>query len=167
MENIPDTPEGIILESLLEGMNQYYSAELAQKVKRGMRETRLKGNFQGGIIPYGYRLNNKKLEIDENHAVVVNYIFSQYSIDVSVSSIIKELTQKGVLYNNKPFKPNVIYAMLKNEKYTGNYRFDNQIYTNIYPQIIELDLFEKVRKKTEKIKLVQKAHKQFIYLEIN
>ena len=27
MENIPDTPEGIILESLLEGMNQYYSAE--------------------------------------------------------------------------------------------------------------------------------------------
>ena len=36
MENIPDTPEGIILESLLEGMNQYYSAELSQKVKRGM-----------------------------------------------------------------------------------------------------------------------------------
>lgn len=27
MENIPDSPEGIILESLLEGMNQYYSAE--------------------------------------------------------------------------------------------------------------------------------------------
>ncbi len=34
MENIPDTPEGIILESLLEGMAEYYSAELAQKVKR-------------------------------------------------------------------------------------------------------------------------------------
>lgn len=50
MENIPDTPEGIILESLLEGMNQYYSAELAQKVKRGMRESRLKGQFTGGII---------------------------------------------------------------------------------------------------------------------
>jgi len=49
-ENIPDTPEGIILESLLEGMNQYYSAELSQKVKRGMRETRIKGNFQGGNI---------------------------------------------------------------------------------------------------------------------
>lgn len=54
MENIPDTPEGIILESLLEGMNQYYSAELSQKVKRGMRETRLKGYFQGGNVLYGY-----------------------------------------------------------------------------------------------------------------
>ena len=48
MENIPDSPEGIILESLLEGMNQYYSAELSQKVKRGMYETRRKGLYQGG-----------------------------------------------------------------------------------------------------------------------
>ena len=52
MENIPDTPEGIILESLLEGMNQYFSAELSQKVKRGMRETRYKGFWQGGRLRY-------------------------------------------------------------------------------------------------------------------
>ena len=44
MENIPDSPEGILLESLLEGMNQYYSEELSQKVRRGLRETRIKGN---------------------------------------------------------------------------------------------------------------------------
>ena len=48
MKNIPDTPEGIILESLLEGMAEYYSAELSQKVKRGMNQTRQKGNFTGG-----------------------------------------------------------------------------------------------------------------------
>ena len=46
MENIPDTPEGIILESLLECMNQYYSAELSQKVKRGLKESRIKGLFK-------------------------------------------------------------------------------------------------------------------------
>ena len=38
MENIPDSPGGIISESLLEGMNQYYSAELAQKAKRNHTE---------------------------------------------------------------------------------------------------------------------------------
>ena len=48
MENIPDTPEGILLESLLEGMNQYYSEELSQKSKRGLRETRMKGLLPGG-----------------------------------------------------------------------------------------------------------------------
>ena len=41
MENIPDSPEGILLESLLEGMNQYYSEELSQKTKRGMHETNI------------------------------------------------------------------------------------------------------------------------------
>ena len=63
MENIPDTPEGIILESLLEGMNQYFSAELSQKVKRGMRETRLKGYYQGGGLPYGYRVEDRKIVV--------------------------------------------------------------------------------------------------------
>lgn len=64
MENIPDTPEGILLESLLEGMNQYYSEELSQKTKRGMNETRLKGNFIGGIPNYGYSL--KEITADVN-----------------------------------------------------------------------------------------------------
>jgi len=68
MENIPDTPEGIILESLLEGMNQYYSAELSQKVKHGMRETRLKGYFQGGNVLYGYKVDERKIVKDEIHS---------------------------------------------------------------------------------------------------
>ena len=65
-ENIPDTPEGIILESLLEEMAEYYSAELSQKVKRGMRETRSKGNFTGGYTLFGYRIANKKVVIQED-----------------------------------------------------------------------------------------------------
>ena len=75
MENIPDTPEGIILESLLEGMNQYYSAELSQKVKRGMKETRLKGLYQGGTLPYGYKLDGRKVVIDEENTTEVDITF--------------------------------------------------------------------------------------------
>ena len=63
-ENIPETPEGIILESLLEGMAEYYSAELSQKVKRGLNESRQKGTFQGGQIPFGYKVIDKKLVIN-------------------------------------------------------------------------------------------------------
>ena len=68
MENIPDTPEGILLESLLEGMNQYYSEELSQKTLRGLRETRIKGNFPGGIINFGYRVKKHKHVIQEEQA---------------------------------------------------------------------------------------------------
>ena len=54
-EYIPDSPEAIILESMLEGYAEYYSAELSQKVKRGLKESRIKGNFTGGIIPYRFK----------------------------------------------------------------------------------------------------------------
>ena len=64
-ENIPETPEGIILESMLEGMAEYYSAELSQKVKRGMRELRAKGYYMGGTLLYGYKKDGKKVVIDE------------------------------------------------------------------------------------------------------
>lgn len=111
MENIPDSPEGIILESLLEGMNQYYSAELAQKVSRGMRETRLKGYFQGGPLPYGYKLNGRKVVIDETTAEIVRFIYEQYSLGKTVKEIISNLTATNILYKNKPFVPNTIYGM--------------------------------------------------------
>lgn len=150
MENIPDSPEGIILESLLEGMNQYYSAELAQKVSRGMRETRLKGYFQGGPLPYGYKLNGRKVVIDETTAEIVRLIYEQYSLGKTVKEIISNLTATNILYKNKPFVPNTVYGMLKNEKYSGIYKCKEEIYTNIYPQIIPQEIYNKVRAKIDK-----------------
>ena len=103
MENIPDSPEGIILESLLEGMAEYYSAELSQKVKRGMNETRLKGNFTGGQIIYGYKVENRKVIIDEEKAEIVRYIYSQYARGEFVTDIIAELKAKRIYNKGKNY----------------------------------------------------------------
>ena len=163
MENIPDTPEGIILESLLEGMAEYYSAELAQKVKRGMHETRLKGNFTGGHLPYGYKLDGRKIVIDETKIDIVIYIFKQYSIGEYVSSIIKNLTNQGILNKGKPFATNTIYNILRNEKYTGINRREDGIFDNMYPRVIDQETFEKVKAKT-KVNHYGKRSVQTIYL---
>ena len=146
MENIPDTPEGIILESLLEGMNQYYSAELAQKVRRGMKETRLKGNYQGGGIPYGYKIEGRKIVIDEVKAEVVRFMYEQFSKGMYVRDIIAELTARGILYHGKPFFKNTVYNILKNEKYSGVYHHGNEVIGNMYPRLIPDELFYAVRK---------------------
>ena len=147
MENIPDTPEGIILESLLEGMNQYYSAELSQKVKRGMKETRLKGLYQGGTLPYGYKLDGRKVVVDEHKAKNVLFMYEQYSKGVFVCDIIKALTEQGVLHKGKPFAKNTVYGILSNEKYSGTYKKDDEIVDNMYPQIVPTELFDVVRQK--------------------
>ena len=59
-ENISEGPEGIILESMLEGMAEYYSAELSVKVKRGQKENALKCKANGGMIPFGYIINSER-----------------------------------------------------------------------------------------------------------
>ena len=149
MEYIPDSPEAIILESMLEGYAEYYSAELSQKVKRGMRETRSKGNFTGGFIIYGYKVENHKVVIDEEKAETVKYIFEQYAIGVYVKDIIKSLTAKGIYNRGKPFARNTVYNILKNEKYAGIYRYNGEVFTNIYPQIVPQETYDIVRKKID------------------
>ena len=151
-EFIPNTPEGIIFESMLEGYAEYYSAELSQKIRRGNEESRLKGNLTGGTLPYGYKNVNKKAVIVDEDAAVVRYIYAQYSKDVYVKDIIAALTAKGILYNNKPFARNTVYKILKNERYLGIYRHDGTVYDHIYPQIIDEETFERVRKKVDKNK---------------
>ena len=163
MENIPDTPEGIILESLLDGMNQYYSAELSQKVKRGMKETRLKGLYQGGGLPYGYRVEQRKVVIDETTADTVRFMYEQYSKGVYVKEIISQLTNKGILYKGKPFAPNTVYGILANEKYSGVYMKDGETVDNIYPQLISTDIYKIVRAKVEQNKFGKRSIKA-VYL---
>ena len=147
MENIPDSPEGVLMESVLEGLNQYYSMELAQKVKRGLNESRIKGHFTGGTLIYGYYLDNLKIVINEEQAEVVRYIYEQYAIGVYVKDIIANLTARGILNKGKPFARNTIYNILKNEKYSGVYRHNEEVFTNIYPQIVPTETFNKVRDK--------------------
>lgn len=146
-EFVPDTPEGIIFESMLEGYAEYYSAELSQKIRRGNNESRRKGNLTGGKIPYGYKNVDKKAVIIPEEADIVRYIYERYSIGVYVKDIISELNEKGLLHKGKPFVPNTVYSMLGNERYSGIYRHNGEVFDNIYPQIVPKETFDKVRAK--------------------
>lgn len=146
-EYLPDSPEKVIIESLLEGYAEYYSAELSQKVKRGMRETRIKGNYTGGNLIYGYKKNGKKVVIDEEKAQVVRFMYEQYAVGVFVKDIIAYLTNRGIYNNGKPFATNTVYNILRNEKYSGVYRYKDEVFTNIYPAIISPKTYEIVRNK--------------------
>lgn len=150
MENIPDTPEGKFFRAVIEGYNEYYSEDVRQKVKRGMNETRLKGNYTGGTLIYGYKVVDRKVLIDEERAEVVRYIFEAYSKDVYVKDIIANLTERGILNHGKPFAKNTVHNILRNEKYSGVYRYGDEVFTNIYPQIVPTEIYEKVRAKSAK-----------------
>ena len=94
---------------------QNYSAELAKKVKRGMRETRRKGLSQGGPELYGYKLVDRRYVIEESEANVVRYVFDQYAKGVHARKIAEELVAKGITFRGKTFTAHKLYWMLQNE----------------------------------------------------
>ena len=144
-EQITDSPEGIILEALIEGMAEYYSADLSQKTKRGMKETIIKGNYTGGVVLYGYKVVNQKYVIDEKNAEAVRYIFEEYALGTPKVRIIEELNKRGYLYNGRPFKVNDLQNKLNNTRYIGINEYEGEVYTNTYPQIIDNKTFERVQ----------------------
>ena len=150
MENIPDTPEGIILESLLEGMAEYYSAELSQKVLRGLNESYLKGNFTGGYYLYGYDIIDKKCVVNPDEAAIVYEVFTGYADGYTVPAIVANLRFRGITdKRGKFFTTSAIYKMLGNQKYNGKVMYRGVLYDNIYPQIIPDQLWNIVQKKRE------------------
>lgn len=147
-ENITDTPEGIILEGLLESMAEYYSANLSQNVKRGQRETIAKGRYCGGMVPYGYKAVDGKLVPDEKTAPVVHYYFEQYASGVSKRDIIDVLNSRGVRNRyGTPLKYSSFQNMLKNRTYIGQFTFKGEVIPEIAQPIVSEEVFIKVQER--------------------
>lgn len=148
-ESIPDTPEGIILEAVLEGMAEYYSVQLATNVKRGMDNAARKGQSVGGTLPLGYRTGpDKHLEPDPKTAPLVKRIFEMYAAGNTQKEIIEHLNAKGLrTRKGKPLTINSIRAVLKNKKYIGIYHYDGKEYPDAkIPALIDPETFAKVQR---------------------
>lgn len=150
-ETIAEDSTGILLESLLEGYAEFYSAELSEKVRRGHNENALKGKCNGGGIPYGYFVNaEQRLEIDPAAAPIVQEVFRRYAEGETVRSIIVSLNQRGIKSNrNKPFTPTIFTPMLRNRKYIGEYRYGDVFIEGGVPSIIDKELFDRVHNRVK------------------
>lgn len=137
MESIPDTPEGILMESVLEGFNQYFSEELRQKVNRGLRESWLKGNATGGKHIFGYDIVNKKYVVNEYERQIIVTVFNKYAQGYKAREIAEDLNAQGFHKNGKPFTEKYMYTLLHDMRYTGKVEHQGEVYTNIFPAIVD------------------------------
>ena len=160
-EHISEGAEGIILESVLEGMAEYYSADLAEKVTRGLTENALKCRFTGGNKPVGYKIGeDRRFEIDPLTAPFVEESFKRYADGATMKEIVEFLTEHGVrnTYGN-PLNYNSVQRMLKNRRYIGEYSFMDVVIPDGMPAIVTKELFDRVQKKLEKNRKAPARHK--------
>lgn len=127
LENLDNSPESIMLEAVLEGINEYYSRNLAREVMKGMKENALQGKHTGGLPPLGYDVDpvTKQLVINPEEAEAVRLIYYMYAIGEGYGSIVRELNARG--YKTKcgdDFKKNSLLWILRNKKYNGIYTYN-------------------------------------------
>ena len=135
------------MESLIDGYSEYYSAELSQKVRRGNRESRIKGLYTGGMVIYGYKIENKKYVIVPEEAEIVKKIFTDAANGITYDNICKELNSKGITKKGNEFKSGAVFKMIHNKKYIGIVETNGEVFDNIVPPIITKELFEKAGSK--------------------
>lgn len=169
LENFDDSPESIILQSVIEGYNEYYSKNLRREVMKGLKENALSCRHTGGTPCLGYDVDKTtmKLVINEWEAEAVKMIFKRYLEGNGYTAIIDELNKKGYkTKRNAPFGRNSLYEILRNEKYSGVYVYNLSASKNAegkfnrhkskpdeevirveggVPQIISTEDFEKVQ----------------------
>ena len=143
MEHIPDGPEGIILESLMEGLAEYYSADLAQKVARGMRESILSGKMINGNQCFGYLVVDRHYVPDPERAYLVQEIFERYVSGETAAKICRDFSLRGIKTTaGEDLKPKAVYKILRNIKYTGLYVYGEISIPDFHERLISDDLFE-------------------------
>ncbi len=148
-ENLPDSAESVILESVLEGMAEYYSLQLSTNIRRGQLESARKLQCVGGTRPLGYDVDKetKRYIIDEKTAPVVRQIFEKYAKGATEVEIIRWLNDQGIrTTKKKPFTKSSLATLLHNEKYIGVYTYGDLVRVEDgMPAIVDRETFDKVQ----------------------
>lgn len=121
-EQLTEDKTSILIEALIEAMDEYYSLNLAEEVRRGMNEK----FSRGGVVsqpPFGYKMQDGIFAPDETTAPIVQMIYSDYLADVPVVQIARKLNDMGIRtrYGNT-WENRTVEYVLTNPVYTGKLR---------------------------------------------
>lgn len=174
-EPVGEDKTSILIEALLEAMDEYYSLNLAEEVRRGMTEK----ISRGGIVvapPFGYSIENGVYVPDDN-AKIVKMIFDKYLNGTGMRTIAQELNDMGIKTNRgNTFGNRNIEYILTNITYIGKLRWnpdgkattshkyvateDTIIVDGHHEPIIDNDTFEAVQKLIAQHKAKYPKHHQ-------
>ena len=160
-EVISSGADGILLESVLEGFAEYYSADLAEKVTRGLTENALKGKCNGGTRPVGYVVDDEQhFQIDPLTGPFVLEAFKRYDDGATMKEVVEFFKEKGIKNSlGRDMNLNSVQRMLSNRRYMGEYTFRDIVVPDGIPAIVPKELFDRVQEKMAKNKKSPARHK--------
>jgi DNA invertase Pin-like site-specific DNA recombinase len=146
-EALGDDNTSVLMEAIIEAMDEYYSLNLAEEVRRGLRE-RVE---RGGIItvaPFGYKVVDGCYVVHPEHSEIVRMFFDEYLNGVTLRELAVRVNNRGVLTNRGTlWKSKTIKYILQNPAYIGKVHHDTIIVQGIHEPIVSEEQFERVQER--------------------
>jgi len=156
------TPSGRLLRNIMLTFAQFERELASERTKDKMYQRAQKGMWNGGIVPFGYKKENKKLLINKKEAEIVKNIYDSYIESHSIAKIYNQLKSTGVKHRTElPLSKSNIYYILSNIVYTGKVKYGGNIYQGIHQPIISEDVFYTVQEIHRKKKRITKLYKDY------
>ena len=134
-EHLDESPSGQLLEGIIESVDEFYSANLGQDIKRGLRENASRGFYTSGRPPYGFRKvpvrdgakTRYRLEPEPEDSIsikVVRRVFEMALKGNGCKEIARTLNQEGLYTSTgRRWGKTTVHKVLNNEAYCGNLVF--------------------------------------------
>ncbi len=156
------TPSGRLLRNIMLTFAQFERELTSERTKDKMLQRAQKGMWNGGPIPFGYVVENKKLVIDNNEAKIVRNTYESYITSGSLSSVYDELKNNSIKgRRGHSFAKCGIYSILRNPIYTGKFRYAGKLFQGLHQPIISEDVFnlaQEIHKKRKRFLRVYKSY---------
>jgi len=164
-EYLDESPSGQLLEGIIESVDEFYSANLGQDIKQGLRENAERGFYSIGRAPYGLRKvpikdgvkTRYKLEPDPEDSIsikVVRRIFEMALKRIGCKEIARDLNREG-LYSStgQRWMKTTIHKILTNEVYTDTLVWGRSSIRdlpvirvdNAWPAIVDKSIFDQAK----------------------
>lgn len=180
-EQLGEDKTSILIEALIEAMDEYYSVNLAEEVRRGMNEKFSRGEVVSQP-PFGYKMGNGFFVPDEVNAPIVQMMFRDYLNGMGTRAISAKLNDMGIKTSKgNNFENRTVEYILTNPVYIGKLRRSKNGYSNLdrfhedtentvyingnHKPIIDNETFELVHKKRIKNKSLYKRYDRQAHVE--
>ncbi|SIT57882.1 putative resolvase [Mesorhizobium prunaredense] len=150
------TSMGRLTLNVLLSFAQFEREVTAERIRDKIAASKKKGMWMGGVVPLGYRVDNRKLAIDETEAQTVRHLFDRYLALKSVRDLVDEVASDGLSARTRqrkdgsvavtmPFGRGNLYHLLSNPIYIGKIKHKDLIYNGEHEPIVTSATFEETQ----------------------
>lgn len=160
-EDFDDTAAGRFAARSMMNVNQFYSENMAEDIKRGLYDNASNCMVANGHLPYGYKRDDTlHYVIDEAKAAVIREIFVRVSCGEPLVDIYDSLNARGIKTSyGRPWGRSSFQKILSNERYRGIYIYGDVRKEGGIPRIISDELYFKVQEVLKTKKNPQGRHR--------